>query len=149
MPEASFLISNEFRPVKNMTVTNRLQLFTNYINNPLNIDVDWEMIFQANLNWFTDVRLNTHLIFDDDTKTPVFDEVKILFWEMTDYRKKLPGFSSRSCWDYRLFSGFKCLLIYSESFYNLSCHSFAFRSHSLIFFENKMAVNKILIILFC
>lgn len=75
-PGASFMISNEFRPMKNMTVTNRLQLFTNYINNPLNIDVDWEMIFQANLNWFTDVRLNTHLIFDDDTKTPVFDKEK-------------------------------------------------------------------------
>jgi hypothetical protein len=73
-PGASFMISNEFRPVKNVVVTNRLQLFTNYINNPLNIDVDWEMILIANLNWFTDVRLNTHLIFDDDTKTPVFDK---------------------------------------------------------------------------
>ncbi len=75
-PGASFMISNEFRPVKNMTVTNRLQLFTNYISNPLNIDVDWEMILQANLNWFTDIRLNTHLIFDDDTRTPVFDKDK-------------------------------------------------------------------------
>jgi hypothetical protein len=75
-PGASFLISNEFRPVRNMTVTNRLQLFTNYITNPLNIDVDWELILQANLNWFTDVRLNTHLIFDDDTRTPVFDKDK-------------------------------------------------------------------------
>jgi hypothetical protein len=32
------------------------------------------MILQANLNWFTDVRLNTHLIFDDDTKILVFDK---------------------------------------------------------------------------
>ena len=75
-PGASFLISNEFRPFKNVTVTNRLQLFTNYINNPQNIDVDWEMILKANLNWFTEVRLNTHLIFDDDTKTLVFDKDK-------------------------------------------------------------------------
>lgn len=75
-PGASFMISNEYRPFKNMVITNRLQLFTNYINNPLNIDVDWEMILQANLNWFTDVRLNTHLIFDDDTKTLVFDKNK-------------------------------------------------------------------------
>jgi hypothetical protein len=75
-PGASFMITNEFRPVKTVTVTNRLQLFTNYINNPMNIDVDWEMILQANLNWFTDVRLNTHLIFDDDTKTLVFDRDK-------------------------------------------------------------------------
>ena len=32
------------------------------------------MILKANLNWFTEVRLNTHLIFDDDTKTPVYDK---------------------------------------------------------------------------
>jgi hypothetical protein len=68
-PGVSLLIANEFRPVKSITVTNRLQLFTNYIHNPQNIDVDWEMIATANLNWFTDVRFNTHLIFDDDTKT--------------------------------------------------------------------------------
>ena len=75
-PGASFMITNELRPVKNMVITNRLQLFTNYVNNPQNIDVDWEMIFQTNLNWFTDVRLNTHLIFDDDTRTLVFDKDK-------------------------------------------------------------------------
>jgi len=75
-PGASFLISNEFKPLKTVSVTNRLQLFTNYINNPLNIDVDWEMILQARLNWFTELRLNTHLIFDDDTKTVVLDKEK-------------------------------------------------------------------------
>jgi len=70
-PGASFMISNVFKPSKNVSITNRLQLFTNYINNPLNIDVDWEMIAVVNLNWFTDIRFNTHLIFDDDTKTVV------------------------------------------------------------------------------
>jgi hypothetical protein len=68
-PGASFMISRISRPVNNLTVTNRLQLFTNYIHNPLNIDVDWEMIAVVNLNWFTELRLNTHLIYDDDTKT--------------------------------------------------------------------------------
>lgn len=72
-PGASFMITNEYKPLKTVTMTNRLQLFTNYVNNPQNIDIDWEMIVTANLNWFTDVRLNTHLIFDDDTKSPLFD----------------------------------------------------------------------------
>jgi len=72
-PGASLLISNEFRLLKSVAVTNRVQFFTNYINNPQNIDVDWELILKATLNWFTEVRLNTHLIYDDDTKTPVFD----------------------------------------------------------------------------
>jgi hypothetical protein len=68
-PGVSFMISNTWKPFKSVTVTNRLQLFTNYINNPQNIDIDWEAIVVANLNWFTDIRFNTHLIFDDDTKT--------------------------------------------------------------------------------
>jgi hypothetical protein len=75
-PGASFMITNEYKPYKTVTVINRLQLFTNYINKPQNIDVDWEMILTANLNWFTDVRFNTHLIFDDDTKTAVLDKDK-------------------------------------------------------------------------
>ena len=75
-PGASFMISNDYRPTKNLTITNRLQLFTNYIHNPQNVDIDWEMIAVANLNWFTDIRFNTHLIFDDDIKTVVLDSNK-------------------------------------------------------------------------
>ncbi len=75
-PGASVLISHEFKPFKTVSVKNRLQLFTNYIHNPQNIDVDWEMIVVASLNWFTDVRLNTHLIFDDDTRTLLFTRGK-------------------------------------------------------------------------
>ena len=63
------MISNELKLNKTIDIINRLQLFTNYIHNPQNVDVDWEMIATTHLNWFTDVRLNTHLIFDDDTKT--------------------------------------------------------------------------------
>ena len=73
-PGVSLLISNEFKPYKTIDIINRLQLFTNYIHNPQNIDIDWEMIANASLNWFTDVRFNTHLILDDDTKTPVPDK---------------------------------------------------------------------------
>jgi hypothetical protein len=68
-PGVSFMISNEFKVKKAVTIINRLQLFTNYIHNPQNVDVDWEMIATAHINWFTDVRFNTHLIFDDDTRT--------------------------------------------------------------------------------
>jgi hypothetical protein len=73
-PGASLLITNEFKPVRNVSITNRLQLFTNYIHDPQNIDVDWEMIATVKLNWFTDIRLNTELIYDDKTKTPEMDK---------------------------------------------------------------------------
>jgi Protein of unknown function (DUF3078) len=68
-PGVSIMITNEFKPIESVTIVNRLQLFTNYIHNPQNVDVDWEMIVTAKLNWFTDVRFNPHLIFDDDTRT--------------------------------------------------------------------------------
>ena len=73
-PGVSFMITNEFKPIKTVTIINRLQLFTNYIHNPQNVDVDWEMIGVANLNWFTDVMFNAHLIFDDDTRTIKLDK---------------------------------------------------------------------------
>jgi hypothetical protein len=73
-PGASLMLMNEYSPYKTISIVNRLQLFTNYIHNPQNIDVDWEMIATAKINWFTDVRLNTHLIYDDDTKTVVLDK---------------------------------------------------------------------------
>jgi len=73
-PGVSVLVTHNWKPKKSLAVTNRIQLFTNYVNNPQNIDIDWEMIFTANLNWFTDLRINTHMIFDDDTKTTVLDD---------------------------------------------------------------------------
>ena len=73
-PGASFMITNEYKPFKAITIINRLQLFTNYIHNPQNIDVDWEMIATAKLNWFTDVRFNTHMIYDDNTLIPLVDK---------------------------------------------------------------------------
>ncbi len=73
-PGVSLNVSHNWKPLKSVAVTNRLSLFTNYVNNPQNVDIDWEMILTANLNWFTDLRVNTHFIFDDDTKTTVLDD---------------------------------------------------------------------------
>jgi hypothetical protein len=75
-PGISFIVSNTWRPKPNIALTNRLQLFSNYIDNPQNIDIDWEATFTTRLNWFTELRLNTHLIFSDNIKTPVLDKDK-------------------------------------------------------------------------
>lgn len=73
-PGISAQVSHKTTVFKQVTLVNKLRLFTNYIHNPLNIDVDWEMIATTKLNWFTDIRLNTHLIYDDDTLIPVLDD---------------------------------------------------------------------------
>lgn len=56
-----------------INMSNRVQLFSNFLSKPQNIDVDWEMIATMPLNWFTDLRVNVHLIYDDNTMLPVFE----------------------------------------------------------------------------
>lgn len=73
-PGASVLINHKFKLLENINISNRVQLFTNYIEKPQNVDIDWELIATMSLNWFTDVRLNTHFIYDDDTKTVMYDD---------------------------------------------------------------------------
>ena len=76
--------------VFDISVINKLRLFTNYIHNPQNVDIDWEMIATAKLNWYTDIRLNTHLIYDDDTLIPVTDEDGEPVLEQDGTPKKVP-----------------------------------------------------------
>ena len=76
-PGMNFMFSNTWKPPeKNFSLTNRLQLFTNYIDKPQNIDVDWELTLATKLSWNADLRINTHLIFSDNIKTKVLDKDK-------------------------------------------------------------------------
>jgi hypothetical protein len=43
-----------------------LDLFSNYQNNPQNIDVSWETIIGLKVNRFITTTITTHLIYDDD-----------------------------------------------------------------------------------
>jgi hypothetical protein len=66
------LVSN-FTPMEDLTITNNLRLFSNYLNHPENIDIDWEMILDKKINWFFTIRLNLHLIYDDDIRFKLYD----------------------------------------------------------------------------
>jgi hypothetical protein len=59
---------NDFTPeiLRNVSLITRIGLFSNYLNNPQNIDVDWETTIAMKVNRFLSVNLNTHLIYDDD-----------------------------------------------------------------------------------
>jgi len=70
---AQIVMNNILNPTKNLKIENRLRLFSNYVNNPQNVDVDWELILDQKINWFFTIRLNLHLIYDDDVRFPVFD----------------------------------------------------------------------------
>jgi hypothetical protein len=54
---------------------NRLNLFTNYTNNPQNVDIDWELKLDFKLNDFITTTINLHLLYDDDVDIPVYNWV--------------------------------------------------------------------------
>jgi len=70
---AYLTVSSKFVLFEKININSRLQLFSSFLSNPQNIDVDWETIASTRLNWFTDLRVNLHLIYDDDTRFPVLN----------------------------------------------------------------------------
>lgn len=52
--------------MKNVTFNSTLGLFTNYIENTQNIDVDWKVLINMKINNYLSANINTHLIYDDD-----------------------------------------------------------------------------------
>ena len=52
--------------MKNVKLTSTLALFSNYIDVPENIDINWEFLVLMKVNKFITVSINTKLIYDDD-----------------------------------------------------------------------------------
>ncbi|MFH0843209.1 MAG: DUF3078 domain-containing protein [Bacteroidota bacterium] len=57
--------------MKNIAFTTKIDLFSNYLKNPQNIDVSWETLIAMKINKYISVSLNTHLLYDDDIKMAV------------------------------------------------------------------------------
>jgi hypothetical protein len=87
---AYLIVSSKVSLFEKVNMTNRLQLFSNFLSKPQNIDVDWEMITTMNLNWFTELKVNVHLIYDDDTKLPVYDSEDNPVMDINGMQKKAP-----------------------------------------------------------
>ncbi|MEN8121384.1 MAG: DUF3078 domain-containing protein [Bacteroidota bacterium] len=52
--------------VKNVNLASQLTLFSNYMENPQNIDVDWQILFTMKVNKFLSANINFQFIYDDD-----------------------------------------------------------------------------------
>lgn len=87
---AYLIVSSKVSLFEKVNMTNKLQLFSNFLSKPQNVDVDWEMITTMNINWFTELRLNIHLIYDDDTKLPVYDSENKPVIDINGIQKKAP-----------------------------------------------------------
>ncbi len=53
---------------KNVLMTNKLSLYSDYLNRFGNIDVDWELNFAFRINKFMRASIGGHLVYDDDVK---------------------------------------------------------------------------------
>lgn len=56
---------------KNVNFATKLELFSNYLNNPQNIDVNWENIIGLKVNKFISASITTNMIYDHDIPVPV------------------------------------------------------------------------------
>lgn len=52
----------------NITVENRLSLYTDYINNFGNVDVDWLITVDFLVNEYVKANIGLHMVYDDDVK---------------------------------------------------------------------------------
>ena len=68
--ELGILITNEYNTqlFDNVGLSNKLSLYTDYINKFGNIDVNWELNFNFKVNEFVLAKLGSHLRYDDDIK---------------------------------------------------------------------------------
>jgi len=60
--------------MKNVNFNTKLGLFSNYLNKPQNIDIDWEVLIGMKINKFLTANISTQLLYDDDVKISVYDD---------------------------------------------------------------------------
>jgi hypothetical protein len=52
--------------MKNINLQSKIDLFSNYLTHPENVDVSWEALLSMKVNKYISATLSTHLIYDDD-----------------------------------------------------------------------------------
>lgn len=71
--EAGILINNNYKTevAKNVTAESVLSLYSDYINNFGNVDIDWRLNLNFKVNDFIRATFESHIRYDDDVKTSV------------------------------------------------------------------------------
>ncbi|MBT8393947.1 MAG: DUF3078 domain-containing protein [Flavobacteriaceae bacterium] len=75
--EMGILVTNSYQTklFENIALTNRLSLYTDYLNSFGNIDIDWEVILDFRVNSFVKATFGTHIRYDNDVK--ILEETEI------------------------------------------------------------------------
>ena len=60
--------------VKNVDLSTALMLFSNYLDQPQNVDVNWDVAINMKINDYLSANLITNMIYDHDILIPLDDE---------------------------------------------------------------------------
>ena len=63
---ANLKLESKYEFLKNMTVYSRLDLYSDYLRKPQNVDVNWEVQLNMVINKWFSTTLTTNLVYDDD-----------------------------------------------------------------------------------
>ncbi|WP_298550840.1 DUF3078 domain-containing protein [uncultured Algibacter sp.] len=76
--EVGVLVTNsyEMEVVENINIKNQVSLYSDYVNNFGNLDLDWRIDFDFKVNSFVRATLGSHLRYDDDVKTQIPSEIE-------------------------------------------------------------------------
>ena len=69
--ETGILVTNQWKKelYKNIMLEHRIALYTDYINNFGNVDVDWQLQLDMTVNQYVKANIGTHIVYDDDIKS--------------------------------------------------------------------------------
>ena len=59
---------------KNIELSSVAEFFSNYFNNPQNVDVDWTLELTLPINYYVRTTVSTEIVYDDDQEIPVYDD---------------------------------------------------------------------------
>ncbi len=72
--------------MKNVNLATKLELFTNYLDNPQNIQVNWELLLSMKVNKLISASISTNMIYDHNIPVPVKREVNSVMIDGTGPR---------------------------------------------------------------
>ena len=60
---------------KNIAFSTKVDFFSNYFNNPQNVDINWDVLISMKVNKFVSASISTMLIYDHDTPVPIYQDI--------------------------------------------------------------------------
>ena len=74
---ANLKLEGRYEFLKNMTLYSRLDLYSDYLRKPQNVDINWEVQINMVINTWFSTTLTTNMVYDDDVKITLSDGRKV------------------------------------------------------------------------